>query len=188
MKIIKKTFVFCTIFSALLYLNPKISYADIHSNTRVFNGVTLNSSVNNSFIINGTTYYYSNVWEQARKNWHGQAGISLNYSTHNWADKYYVGTTSEPNLIGRVFPVNGYLDYVGMDDYWIFVNAYIYSNTMDSKNMSYAQRISNATHEIGHTLKLKHPTDSTKSSVMKQGIQSIGPTSYDYSELKRKWN
>lgn len=52
--------------------------------------------------------------------------------------------------------------------------------------MSEAERTSNATHEIGHSLKLAHPVGNV-TSVMKQGIQSRGPSSYDKTELKNKW-
>jgi len=59
---------------------------------------------------------------------------------------------------------------------------------MNYYNMTTAQRTSNATHEIGHTLSLAHPTNTVVlESVMKTGIQSTGPQTYDHNELKRKW-
>ncbi|RKJ50458.1 hypothetical protein D7X33_32605, partial [Butyricicoccus sp. 1XD8-22] len=69
-----------------------------------------------------------------------------------------------------------------------YAKAYIYNNVMNNFNMTNSQRVSNATHEIGHTLKLAHPTDDSVVSVMRQGIRSIGPTTYDYNELDRKWS
>lgn len=47
--------------------------------------------------------------------------------------------------------------------------------------MTTSQIISNATHEYGHT------PDSGSSSVMKSGIQDIGPTTYDIQEIRLKW-
>lgn len=177
--------VFIISFVALFYSNS--TKADIHSGTREFYGVKYNSSVNSTFKHNGNTYNYRNTFDNARFEWSGHSGISLPKTEHSWADVYYVGSTSEPGLIGRVFPVNGYLDNVSMDSNWLFVRVYIYHNNMNKLNMSANQRFSNATHEIGHTVKMKHPTSYTGSSVMHQGIQSIGATSYDYSELSRKW-
>ncbi|MGY3714991.1 hypothetical protein ACWE42_05665 [Sutcliffiella cohnii] len=163
--------------------------ADYHSGTRTFNGVRYDSSViNTTFISNGTTYNYRGVYDDARMQWHGKANrVSLTKYDHAWNDVYYVGTTSEPNLIGRVFPIDGYLNNVGMDANWTFVKVYIYNNTMNNKKMDRAQRFSNATHEIGHTVKMKHPSDKTVTSVMHQGIQSRGASTWDIQELNKKW-
>ncbi len=53
--------------------------------------------------------------------------------------------------------------------------------------MTTSQIISNATHEYGHVLGLDHTPDSGSNSVMKSGIQDIGPTAYDIQEIRLKW-
>lgn len=162
--------------------------ADYHSGTRPFYGVKYNTSVTNTnFTYSGTSYRYRDTFDQARAEWNGYSGVFLGRTEHSFADVYYVGSTSDPNLIGKVFPVNGYGDNVSMDSNWTYVRVYIYHNTMSNKNMRPSQRFSNATHEVGHTVKMKHPVSYTGSSVMHQGIQSIGSTSWDLSELARKW-
>ena len=57
---------------------------------------------------------------------------------------------------------------------------------MDAYNMTNAQKTANMVHELGHLQKLAHPT-TTQTSIMNQGIQSIGVTTYDKSEIKSKW-
>lgn len=50
------------------------------------------------------------------------------------------------------------------------------------------RRSSNATHEPGHRLALDHPPGgTTAASVMKQGVQSIGPQTYDINDIVAKW-
>ena len=48
-------------------------------------------------------------------------------------------------------------DSTAVDLKWPRTDVYIYSNTMDSASMTTSQKIANATHELGHTLKLAHP-------------------------------
>lgn len=170
--------------------SPSPASADYHSNTRSFYGVNYDTSVFNTFTHNGTTYYYYDLFESARLEWHNHApGVNLSKTTHNWADTYYVGNTSDPDLNGRVFPYNGYYDHVSMDEYWLYVKVYIYDSTFKSKNFSRAQRFGTAAHEVGHTVKMKHPADSTVDSVMHQGFakNNNGSTSWDLKELNKKW-
>jgi hypothetical protein len=162
--------------------------ADIHSGTRQWYGIKFDTSVpNTTFNWSGVTYRYLDTYERARAEWNGHSGVSLGKTAHAWADVYYVGTTTEPGLLGRVYPVDGYLDNVSMDSNWLFVRVKIFHNTMSNYNMTPTERFSNATHEVGHTVKMKHPVSYTGNTVMRQGIQAIGAQTYDYSELARKW-
>ena len=183
-----KFFMVLSLILVSMQLLPTTSHADYHSNSRSFYGVKYDSSIYTTFTYSGVTYNYWDGYEAARKQWDGKAGLSLAKGSHAWADTYYVGSTSDPNLLGKVFPVNGSQDFVGMDQQWLYVKVYIYNNVMSSYNMSYNQRYSNATHEIGHTVKMKHPASYTGTSVMKQGIQSIGASTWDYQQLNLKWN
>lgn len=181
----KRKFIFLIVSLLLVSLSLSFApyaHADIHNGTRSFYGVKYDSSAQTkTFRHNEKTYNYRDIYDTARFRWNNRSGINLTKNSHSWSDVYYVGTTSDSGLLGRVYPLNGSLDFVSMDSYWLFVKVYIYDNTMNNFKMSPNQRSSNATHEVGHTVKMKHPTSYTGSSVMRQGIQSIGPTSYDYS-------
>ncbi len=137
--------------------------------------------------------YYKNIFGSALSNWLAISS-NINYSWGNSSnqsrdDEYYATTTSTAGLLGYTEPMKKIL-FINVDadvnENWDFCRVYIYTNQMDANNMTDAQKISNATHEIGHSLKLAHPT-SSHTSVMNQGIQSIGPTDYDRSELISKW-
>ncbi|MDQ1147752.1 hypothetical protein QE429_004579 [Bacillus sp. SORGH_AS 510] len=184
-KIIKLLFV--TVLMSFATSFASSAKADYHAGTRPFYGVKYDSSVTGTnFTYNGVTYRYRDMYDKARAEWE-YYGISLGRTEHSFADIYYVGSTSDPSLLGRVFPVNGYGDNVSMDSNWTYVRVYIYHNVMTSFKMSDKERFSNATHEVGHTVKMKHPVSYTGSSVMKQGIQSIGTTAWDINELGKKW-
>lgn len=72
----------------------------------------------------------------------------------------------------------------------------MYNDNIEKYKMGYSEIVSNAVHEIGHSVKLAHPGQGTLSktpvpsgqeSVMNQGIQSIGPQSYEKKELIKTW-
>ncbi|KOY83310.1 hypothetical protein I6G82_06060 [Lysinibacillus macroides] len=149
------------------------------------------------------TYGYTSAYDDARARWGGissDVSISKTTSTNNNPDKYYIGTTASPTLIGRMIPYTktstGFITEASVDDDWLYATVRMYYNNMNSFGMNYSQIVSNAVHEIGHSLKLAHPGQGTESStpvpsgqysVMNQGIQSIGPQSYDKNELIKKW-
>ena len=170
--------------SFLLLITPiQTALADYWKGGKTWGGVTIyefDSSVYDY------TYDYEDVYNQAISNWEGiSSEVSFTEGEHKYADKYYVGKSSIEGLLGRMDPYSA-SGITSLDKNWNYTKVHIFDNNMKSYGMTKAQRISNATHEIGHSLKLAHPTQ-TVTSVMNQGIQSIGPKSYDKSELKDKW-
>jgi hypothetical protein len=164
MKRILKSWVVLVLCLSFLFFDSDNAKADIWSGTRVFYGVKYTSSVTNTnFYANGIWYSYAKVFDDARAEWQGHSGISIPKTEHGFADKYYIGSTSDPDTTGQIFPVN-----------------------MSKFGYSYTNRFATATHEVGHSLKLKHTTSSDK-SVMIQGKKTYGAQTYDYNELERKW-
>lgn len=149
--------------------------------------------------------YYRGVFDGARANWSGiSSNVTVNATStnSNLPDRYYALDTDTPGLLGRINPFvyNSSGALVGGPEYvnsaWVTVNVFIYINQMQANGMTYSQQVSNATHEIGHSLKMAHPNDAScyysvpqsgESSVMNQGIQNIGPQNFDKRELKRVW-
>jgi len=137
------------------------------------------------------SYGYTNIYNAAVNNWRGLSSkvtITVGVGSHPNDDKYHVAETSTPNLLGRIVPYNG--SEVGSTNYWAYVRVYIYDNTFNNFRFDEDERIGTATHEIGHSLKLAHPLSKSVSAVMHQyddrdGV--VSPTSYDISELRRKW-
>lgn len=140
-----------------------------------------------------SNYGYTTIYDDAYYQWNGitaKVSLSKTTSTTNYPDKYYVGETSTPGLLGQMTPYkkdsNGNIVKASLDETWLYSTVAIYDNTMDSANMTRAERVGNATHEVGHTLSLAHPSIVVE-SIMNQGIQDIAPTTYDKDELRRKW-
>lgn len=106
------------------------------------------------------------------------------------ADVYMVGNSAIDGLLGVHVPyVTGFLGkpkVASVFDTWQYSALVLYHNNMQAKGLTYQQRISNAIHEIGHSLGLAHPSQGVP-SVMKQGISDLMPTSYDRFELINKW-
>lgn len=138
---------------------------------------------------------YASIYDSGRAGWSGiSSAVAVNKtnSTVGNPDKYFVGTTPTPGLLG--YTTGYYNDAQGNlvpvttasianTANWVKAHVSIYSNTMDSVSMTSSERISNAIHEIGHTLRLLHPNDPYNcsltpvpmggASVMNTGIQNI---------------
>jgi len=169
-----------------VFLFASISFADFFSGGR-------SSAVFYAYYDSSVTSYgYTSHYDAARANWNGisqEVAINKTSSPSGTPDKYYVGTTTTPGLLGRTIPYKasgGTYVPASTSEQWAYCTVSIYHNTMSDNNMNHSQIVSNATHELGHTLSLAHPT-SFQISVMNQGIQSIGPTTYDKNQLKAKW-
>jgi hypothetical protein len=139
------------------------------------------------------TYGYTGTYDTARGYWNGitsKVNVTWTGSSANTTDKYYVGTTTDPTLFGQTsfFKASGSTFVPALSsETWAYSTVAIYQNTMDAWSFSPAQKISNAAHEVGHSLSLDHTPSSGSSSIMKMGIQSIAPTTYDITQLKAKW-
>ncbi len=144
------------------------------------------------------SFGYQTNFGNAFSNWEGhtsKVNLTRVFSTTSYPDKYYVGNSATPGLLGLSSYFNlvsGSIVQVSPTDSRLYSTVSVYENNMDdpygngSYSMTDSERTSNMTHEIGHTLSQKHPSTSV-SSVMNQGIQGIGPTFYDAQSLIAKW-
>lgn len=177
------------------------SYADLWLGWRNDNAtvsVFFTQSVTNSST-------YTSIFNSAIANWNNiSSKVSLTKVTSSASvgTFVYVSTTATPWLLWMMFAYKtnsaGQViqDSTAIDLKWPRTDVYIYSNTMDSASMTTSQKIANATHELGHTLKLAHPglwtmrcsaIPSWQTSIMSQGIQSTWPQTYDKNDIKYKW-
>jgi Zn-dependent peptidase ImmA (M78 family) len=104
-------------------------------------------------------------------------------------DVIYDYTTSESGLLGQTFyykKILGFEVNVSHDSNYDYARIFFYTNTFDTYNATDAQKTHTIAHELGHSVKLAHPT-SVQTAVMNQGLLSLTVTDYDKSELKRKW-
>jgi hypothetical protein len=139
------------------------------------------------------TYGYEGIYDTARASWGGissNVAIGKTTSLSGLPDKYYVGSSTDPKLLGlsSYYDANG--NPVNNNVPRAFTTFASYNNNLIAYESpgSSAVRISNAIHELGHTLSLAHTTQSgITDSVMFQGIQTIGPQQYDKNQLKAKW-
>lgn len=163
-------------------INPVEPEAISHQSTRYGNGfhyAFYDSSVNSAheqYFNLARTY-----WNQSPK-----VGIGRTYSRTAYTDKYSVAHGDILTLVlAEVFP--GYYDAagvarynIGMDDKWDFVNVVLYSNTIEftagsSYSLSTASHV--AAHEVGHTVKQKHPPFTITSD------QSVVQTGYSFDNF-----
>ncbi|NGM84221.1 hypothetical protein G5B47_17560 [Paenibacillus sp. 7124] len=179
----KKIFFMIGIISIIVIAYSSTSFATIFAGGR--SSANFNAYYDSSVAI----YGYSGAYDSARADWNAASGsvnIGKTTSTSGNPDKYYVGTTATTGLLGVTTPYNSSGGVVGVSDTWAYATVAIYDNQMNDYYMSGPERISNATHEVGHTLSQAHPVTS-QSSVMKQGIQSIGVQTWDKESLISKW-
>lgn len=129
--------------------------------------------------------YAANAWNYITP----AVSLTVSQNSKN-ADIYMVGNSAIDGLLGAYVPyTKGFLGKPKVAnewDTWQFSALVLYHNNMQAKGLTFQQRISNAIHEIGHSLGLAHPSQSVP-SVMKQGISDLLPTSYDRFELINKW-
>ncbi|MEC0106951.1 matrixin family metalloprotease [Paenibacillus taichungensis] len=159
-----------------------------------FSGGRTSATYNVWYSDSVSSYGYVSAIDEARFKWNDtstKVNLTRVLSSTGTPDKYYVGTTAHPTWIGlqegyKLSNSGGYVIATGSET-WSFSNIRLFHNNMYRFNMTTSQIISNATHEYGHALGLDHTPDSGSSSVMKSGIQDIGPTTYDIQEIRLKW-
>ncbi len=139
------------------------------------------------------SYGYSAKFTSAISNWQFSVdamSFSNVTSADDYTDRWYVGDTVISGLGGQIIPRKknwlGLWVTADLDEDWSHCKVYVYDNQMDYYNLTTLERVSNITHELGHSLKLDHPS-TTQISVMNQGIQDIGPSAYDEQEYLSKW-
>lgn len=185
-KWIRSIAIFSAMILCVISLNSNTVNADIYSGGRPDGYITA------YFSPSLASYGYSSYFTSGMCNWANitsQIWFSYSTSDNDSYDKYYVADTSTTGLFGTMAPYKKFLwFYIGayFNDTWAYSTVTVYDNQMDNFSFTANQRISNITHEIGHTLSLDHPS-TQQTAVMNQGQQSIGPQTYDRSELIRKW-
>lgn len=145
-------------------------------------------------------YYHSSVaangytsnYDAGRAYWNQSYIVTIGKttSTANRPDIYYIGNTSIPGVIGQFTPYNSLGNPVTVNSYWDYTTVFMYDNQMRALSNYTTLRINyNAAHEIGHTVKMAHPSSVLYLSVMAQGWNdlpySIRP--YDLDEVNKKW-
>lgn len=167
-------------------------YADTFSGTRTLNSDKYVEVYKDSSV---SSYGYSSLLSSANEEW---GGISSNMKgtwvyniipSSTYYDTIYITTTSTAGLLGHTDwykKILGITVSAGDNDDWLYCKVYIYDNTMDTNNMTDAQRIKTIAHELGHTQKLNHPT-TTQTSIMNQGIATTTVSAYDKAEIISKW-
>ncbi|MEJ8305733.1 hypothetical protein [Saccharibacillus sacchari] len=139
-----------------------------------------------------SSYGYVAALDEARFRWNDTSSkvkITRVISSAGTPDKYYVGVSEIRTRWGLQTPYklsSGSYITASNNETWAFSTMSIYYNNMFLDNFSPEEVISNAGHEFGHSIGLGETPPSGPSSLMKQGVQSIGPTSYDISEIRLK--
>ncbi len=143
------------------------------------------------------SYGYTAHLDTGRTAWYqvGKVNISKSSSNSSSYDEYYVGTNTDPTLLGAQTPykngtVPGTHVFAGWDGTWKYSVLSLYDNNMNNAGFSYNDKVGVAVHEVGHTLALKHTT-APNLSVMASGTWAGNPTylptTYDIGQLKAKW-
>ncbi len=123
-------------------------------------------------------------------------------------DNYWIGA-GERGLWGEVVPFirNGTTVYEvpatseNLNARWAKADVKLYPDQMTADGMTDTNRLATTIHEVGHSLKLAHPTDPSQSgacasttpvpagkeTVMRQDFKDFGVQEYDRNELIKKW-
>lgn len=177
------------IISIFSILSIVIIFASSTSFATIFSGGRTSANFNAYYDSSVASFGYTNAYDAARADWNAASNsvnVGKTTSTSGNPDKYYVGNTSVTGLLGVQAGYNSSGQILGTNETWTYSTVSIYHNQMEDYRMSFSEKISNATHEVGHTLSQAHPVTS-QNSVMKQGIQSIGVQDWDKGSLIAKW-
>lgn len=138
-----------------------------------------------------SSFGYSSNYDTARSYWNASSVVNITrtFSLLYTPDIYYVDNTATSGLLGQVIPYDSSENVVGASSYWDHTHVFIYDNQMEAQSPYTTAYINyNASHEVGHTIKMAH-TSPPISSVMIQGWYS-SPSSlsvYDSGEADLKW-
>lgn len=138
-----------------------------------------------------SNFGYTSNFDAGRAYWNTNSKVNITKTTSldNRPDIYYVGNTSNVNVLGVAAGYSSTSTLVALTSYWDFATATIYDNSMRAQSNYTTSRINyNAAHEIGHTIKMAHVGIPTN-SVMVQGWYNIPTsiTSFDSGEVNTKW-
>jgi len=143
-----------------------------------------------------SSYGYTSHFDAGRVAWSIPLKVSVSKSSSNSStyDEYYVGTTTDPTLLGLTLaykngPWGTGLHYPAThSDTWVYCTVALYQNNLST--YSYNDVVGVTTHEIGHSLALAHttaPAVSIMTATTYAGNPTYQPTTYDMNELKSKW-
>ncbi|MFS0728393.1 matrixin family metalloprotease [Paenibacillus sp. 1P07SE] len=133
------------------------------------------------------SYGYTGIYDSARASWGGissRVAVGKTTSSAGTPDKYYVGTTTDPELMGLASYFNASGSPVCITCTRAYTTVALYNNNLPN---NYSYRLSAAIHEIGHSLSLAHTSNELTNSVMQPWLQNIGVQQYDMNQLKAKW-
>lgn len=177
----------CMLLAVLLLLPP--TYADLTNAGRK------SGLIYYKLDPSAIEYGYAPHFKAAAEEWNGITSKvqlkAFEEGSNAMPDVYCVSNSRIEGLLGAHQPYTntlmGKIRPAADNEKWVFSAIMIYHNNMNLHRLTYKEKISNAAHEIGHTLSLTHPL-GIEPSIMRQGIQAIAPTSYDRFELRRKWD
>ncbi|MEK4191426.1 hypothetical protein [Paenibacillus sp. FSL L8-0494] len=178
-----------TLFTIVGSLSIIVIFASSTSFATIFSGGRSSANFNAYYDSSVASYGYTSHYDTARADWNAassKVNIGKTTSTSGNPDKYYVGTTSNEGLLGVHTPYNSSGQNVNNSDTWAYSTVAIYHNQMNDFSMTTPERVSTATHEVGHSLSQAHP-ETSQNSVMKSGIQSFGVQTWDKQSLIAKW-
>ena len=164
--------------------------------THVFTGGYSAANVSSlKYVISGGDTDYQNMMKAGANAWNGiSSKVSVSNNNTGAKMSIYKGTTTSSGTLGRMIPyykniLGGLSEDTSLTNIWSVTDVYGYDNQMEAFSMTKIQKQSNYSHEVGHALSMAHTNDlpSTTSTVMRQGIQSIGPQPTDEGHLKLKW-
>ncbi len=197
-KFMKKPITAHLLSLSTLLLIPTISFAAFTNSAAFFKSGLPASVVGDCHVFvsdSVSSYGYSTNVSNAKSGWGGISNVNVHYS--------YAG--SETNADIRVYAGNYGLDYAALtqpdrggttvtnpdtsNTKWDFVKISLNHYYMDSYNYSSANRNKTTIHEFGHALGLRHQTDASIASIMRQGkLTYNGPQAIDKLNIAYKYS
>ena len=196
-KSIKKAITALLLSLSILLLIPTTSFAAYSNSAAFFKSGLSASVVGDCYVFvsdSVSSYGYSTNVSNAKSGWGGISNADVDF----WS----AGSATNADI--RVYAGNYGLDYAGLAQpyrgdstvsdpdasttKWDFVKIYLNDYYMDSNSYSTANRNKTTIHEFGHALGLRHQTDTSVASIMRQGkLTYSGPQSIDKSNIAYKY-
>lgn len=187
------TIVMTIISCSVIIISTISTFAD---GKHLFSGSYRSSDASNlKYVLSGGDATYQNMMRAGANAWNGiSSKVALSENNTGAKMSIYKSTTTTTGLLGRMYPYyknfyGGLSEDTSLTNVWEVTDVYGYDNQMTNCNMNIYQKQSNYSHEVGHALSLAHTSDlpSSTYTVMRQGIQQIGPQLTDKDHLKLKW-
>ncbi|MGX9135091.1 hypothetical protein ACWV26_12085 [Rummeliibacillus sp. JY-2-4R] len=196
-KFIKKPITVLLLSLSILLLIPPTIFAAYTNSAAFFKSGLAASVVGDCRVFvsdSVTSYGYSTKVSNAKSGWGGISNANVNFRS----------AESATNADIRVYAGNYGLDYAGLTQLyrggttvtdpdasttnWDFVKISLNDYYMDSYSYSSANKNKTTIHEFGHALGLRHQTDTSVDSIMRQGkLTYNGPQAIDKSNIAYKY-